>query len=432
MPRKLTLPLSAVAAFALVQAVPASAAPDALSADAPLTANSIARGVLASNGNALTSADVVAVAWPNQSTMLTLKEGDAVPTFVLGRSKTNTAGSFAIDVAPSAIPAMYRGEAGSVDVEMVFGDARREGRWNYTATPSPSSGWVVRGSGDKRPDFRADLGRSFAYDRASDPASWLDARGVALGTPGRAASALGVSAATADFAQLRSEPLATLRTSRQMRGTKDQVLARAASAKGSTPFAAGPYAVGCVAYVGTTHYGLSEYFMKAYAWSGAYAEVHQDYGNDHTLGIGLSTSAAGTSFTQSGTQSVNMAASAVRGGVADATVYNKMNYRDYKNTCNPKFQRKPLSVNALLTAFNYAPHVYWGTCTTYTGGTFRKATGVNSTYSSGMNIGPANVSARSGWDANTEIVWTLSKKTKLCGSTTAGWASAPQAETHAG
>jgi hypothetical protein len=127
-----------------------------------------------------------------------------------------------------------------------------------------------------------------------------------------------------------------------------------------------------------------------------------------------------------------MSASAVRGGVADATVYNKINYRDYYNSCYVSFWRKPLSVNALLTSFTYAPHVSWRTCSTYTAGTYSKTSGKNSTYSVGMDIGPANVSAQSGWDSLTEIAWTVKSRTKICGSSTAGWVSSGQAEARAG
>ena len=408
--------------------MPASAAPDALAGTAPSSAHAIARGILAMNGAPARDADVVAVAWPNQGTMLTLREGDAVPTYVLGRTTTNTKGAFAIDVDPATVPATYRGEAGAVDVELVFGDAARESRWNYTANPDNAGGWTVSGTGSKRPDFRADLARKNAYDLASDPAGWVNANGEELGAKARTGANLAVVPATEDFTQLRTQPLATLRATRTQRGTKAQVQSRSTV----TPGILASPAETCVNYTGSTHYGLSEYFLKAYAWSGAYATVHQDYGNDHTLGIGYSASSSGTSFSQSGTMTVNMAASAVRGGVADATVWNKINYRDYYNTCYVSFTRKPLSVNALLTNFTYAPHVTWGTCTTYTGGTYTKSQGTNVTYSAGMDIGPSNVSAKSGWDSNTEVAWSVTARTKLCGSSTAGWVSASQAEAHAG
>lgn len=426
--RRLTLTICTVLALTAIEAGPASAAPDALTGTAPTTSHALARGILADNGAALGSADVVAVAWPNQATLIKLTSGDVVPTYVLGRTRTGTAGEFAIDVDPSTLPAMYRGEVGAVDVELVFGDKSRESRWNYTAAPDAAAGWVVVGSGAHRPDFRADLGRKAAYDLASDPSNWIDARGVALGAKGRAAGTLAVSAASKDFVQLRSEPLSTLRSMRQLRGTTAEALQQARTRTYSVP---GPEIL-CFENAGATYYGLSEYFMKAYAWSGAMATVHQDYGNDHTLGIGFSQTGSLTSFTQSGTKSVNMAASGVRSGVADALVYNKINYRDYKATCSPVVYRRPLSVNALLSNFTYAPHVTWGTCTTYTGGTYAKLQGTNVTYSAGMDIGPVNVSAKSGWDANTEIDWTVTARTKLCGSSSYGWVSSSQAETHAG
>lgn len=235
---------------------------------------------------------------------------------------------------------------------------------------------------------------------------------LAVMTPGR------------DFAQLREKPLSSLRAAR----LSSQLTTRLDAATSAQPAAAG---LGCVYYVGLSHYGLSERFMQAYGWSGAQATVYEDYGNDHTLGIGLSTNAKGTSFTQSGTQTLNVGASAERGGVVDANVYNRVNYRDYYNTCTPHFERRPISVYGLLTDYTYAPHPRWSTCIRYSSGKYTKAKGSNVTYSAGVDIGPVSISARSGWDSNTKLVWQVTRPTSICGSSAQGWVTSALAEAHA-
>ncbi|WP_353510926.1 hypothetical protein [Intrasporangium sp.] len=172
--------------------------------------------------------------------------------------------------------------------------------------------------------------------------------------------------------------------------------------------------------------------MQAYAWSGALATVIQKNGNDHTLGIGFSSTGSNSGFKQSGTQSTNMAPSASRSGVADTYVWNKVNYRDYYSSCSPSVTRKPYSVNALLSNFTYTPHVTWSTCTTYRGGTYTKYQGTNVTYGAGLDIGPINVSAQSGWKSNTEIAWTVTKRTTLCANSASGWVSSSLASASAG
>ena len=382
----------------------------------------IARGVLADNGRALQGADVVAIAWPNQRVLGAIATGDEVPTYVIGRTKTDATGGFAIDVAAETIPAMFRGEGSQVDVELVFGDTAREGHWHYTVVPDGTrrDRWASRGRG-QGPVFRADLATATGYDVGDDPALAQGSDGKPQGVAGRTRSRITIAAASPAFDPLRRAPIDQVRTAR----------ARAHGRAARSSVVEAPSEV-CQAYAGTMHYGLSEYFMQAYAWSGAMATVAQKYGNDHTLGIGYSATGSSSGFRASGTQSTNMAASATRGGIADAYVYNKVNYRDYGDSCSAAVTRRPHSVNALLTNFTYTPHVTYSSCTTYTGGTYTKYQGTNVTYGAGMDIGPINVSAQSGWNTNTEISWTVTKRSKICGSTAEGWARAPKASASAG
>lgn len=137
-------------------------------------------------------------------------------------------------------------------------------------------------------------------------------------------------------------------------------------------------------------------------------------------------------FSQSGTSTISLNASASRGGVIDATAWNKSNYREYIYSCRPGYELRPISVNSLLFQWTFWPHEIYATCTTYTGGTYTKGNGTNVTYSTGVNLGSGSVSAQSGWNSDTKVSWTVTKKTKLCGSSSVGWVSSARAEAHAG
>jgi hypothetical protein len=159
---------------------------------------------------------------------------------------------------------------------------------------------------------------------------------------------------------------------------------------------------------------------------------------DHTLGVGYGVSGGNGGWSQSGTKAISLAAGAERGGVADATVWNKINYRDLGWTNLPEchnmaIRRLPISVHSLLTNFTYARHVNFAYCTpNYTGGTYWKIRGRNVTYGGGVDIGPINVSAQSGYNRESKIAWTVTRRTSICGSTPEGWAESPQASASAG
>lgn len=275
MTRHRILYVMAVASLTAGLGAPAFAANDVPAQAAPSSSHAIARGVLANQGTALHGADVVAVAWLNQDELAAISEGQPIPTYVIGRTKTDRVGRFTIEVDPAGIPDEFRGKGGRVDVELTFGDTSREARWNYTATPDASKGWVLTGTDRRQPDLRADLARSVGYDLGNDPATWIDAVGKEIGAAGRTANLLQVSPTSRDFNQLRAQPLTTLRTTR-MAPTSTKVKDAAATLTDI-----------CTVMWGSYHYGQPEYFARILAWSGAPAAVYQQYGTDHTLGLGL-------------------------------------------------------------------------------------------------------------------------------------------------
>jgi hypothetical protein len=160
---------------------------------------------------------------------------------------------------------------------------------------------------------------------------------------------------------------------------------------------------------GGWHYGRNEAFLNAWGWSGALATVSQVNGVDHTLGVGVSHNGPHGSFSPSGTNSISLAAGGERGGVADATVWNRVNYRDMRWTCNATVERRPINVYGVLTNFTYKPHVSFGNCVVYTGGTYWKSRGRNVSYGAGTDMGPISVSAQSGYNSESKLAWTVTR-----------------------
>ena len=402
-----------VAASAATMAVSASAAPS--------VAFRIAQGAVLDNGEPQ-RADVVAIAWPNQEFLEGLRDGDAVPMYVIGRSTTDASGRFAISSRPVAVPRQFRGEGGRVDVELAIAYDDREIRYGYTATPA-SDRWATASVAGRPAEVRVDFGRATAFEAGNDPAGWVDANGRPAGSPGRPALwSTRVAPLSEDVQQLLSIPLPTLRAQRL---SSSVAPANSARVDGEVL-----RAIPCFTYAAQKHYGRPESFLRALGWAGAKATVYQNDGNDHTLGIGFRSS--GGEWGASGTKTISLAASAERGGVVDAWAWNKINYRDYINSCAHTVQRRPYSVHSLLVKWTRAYHPVFKACARYTGGTYTKYRGTNTTYSSGTDIGPISVSAQSGWDRDTEIKWTVTRATRLCGSQRAGWVTSREAEAHRG
>jgi hypothetical protein len=184
----------------------------------------------------------------------------------------------------------------------------------------------------------------------------------------------------------------------------------------------------CVTTAGSYSYGLTEHFATIYGWSGATGTMDFDTGSNHALGIGVGS---GTSWRQSGTASIGTSSGATVGNIADANVVNKVNYRDYYSSCSANTTRKPVSFYALLPSgsFTRASDVNYTTgCSYYyPGGLTWKSNVSNYTYSGGVDIGPVNVSAQSGWNTATKMTYNVTSRSKICGSTSAGWLSSPGA-----
>jgi len=296
------------------------------------------------------------------------------------------------------IPAAYRDRNGLVDLTVIADDGTRQVPWFTSATPTVASSAAVL-----VPGVRADTIR-FEFGDRSGVASSVTKRETVVGTSSNR-DANGFTSVTA-----------VTRTNAAM----------------NRPDSGGPGS--CSVVPGAWTYGVDERYAALYAWSGAHGSIKESNGAAHTLGVGYQVGSGGWSQNGTAGLSESSGSGASRSGVIDAWVHNRVNYRAYSVTCQGStfHTRKAMSTYALLSSYTYAPHVTWGSCTRYTGGTYWKARGTNATIGGGVNLGFVSLTAQAGWNTDTEIAWTVTRGTKICGSSSAGWSASSQAEAHAG
>jgi hypothetical protein len=404
-------------------------------------------GSVARSGRGV-SADVVAVAWPNADVQSRLAVGARVPTRAVAAAHTDAWGRFAVTLAPDLLPGYVRDRQGRVDVQLLAADSREELGWNFTAAPAAAStsGLGRPGTEGARTGWRpggspaAVHPVSVALDLDSGTVQDVDADRTGLVSDGRSVreeTGAERSAATRTLV-VRRTPAVTegvvaaraLRTSPAMRAALRRSTATAGRVPRTRPDLLKDT---CHNSAGRWHYGLQEQFLTAYGWSGAKAKVTETVETTHTLGIGVLGSG---SAHQNGTRTVSATASAESAtNLMDQAVFNKVNYRDYFNSCYPTTWRRPVSVSDLLSKTPIVLEKRFATCAYKISGTYTKSSNRNATYSGGVDIGPVNVSAQSGYSSSTSISWTVRNvnkglKTALCGNTRSGWASSSQAEAH--
>lgn len=378
----------------------------AASTDDPTTT-----GLVARSGEPLANAEIVARVWPKKADLDKVPEGGRVNLKTVVVTKTDSGGHFRFRL-PDGLDSRYVGDDGSVDLRVVASDSKNAVMWQYTATrgKSPSvarSGhrvWSTAKSdagGEARPaDLRFDLTPSSpqAYDANDDPAEWVTDDGARL-----------TRSAASDARSTVLLPSSSVRS----------------SASGAGPLT-------CGETKGTLYTGNPELFAVVSAWSGAKGTVYQSQSVSHTLGLGIQVDGPTGEWTQNGTASLTLTqgAGAQLPGVADASVGNQVNYRLWYGTgdCFKISETRPESTYAFLSIAEYHAHVsYTASCSTaFHGGTYWKDSGKNVTFGAGIDVGWMSLSAQSGWTGDTKIEWVITQDSKLCGSTSQGWASSPE------
>jgi hypothetical protein len=354
-------------------------------------------------------------AWPNAATLAAMPDGASVPRHSVLR-KLSANGAFSVQLDPTVIPAQFKGANGEIELEIAATDGTNELSWSTTVVPATTPGAMTTAMAAAAGSSSADAVQLNMQARsaslASDPAGNFvnDTAGPAYVNP-----------ATGDAAgPSMPAPAGSLEVHPTVAAAWDGFLFPDAPAEECVPIAS------------TWHYSQREQFATVYSWSGARATVDFDAGTSHTLGI-----AAGYNgkWSSSGTKTISYGAGASASGLADVRVINRVNYRDYRNSCGYATQRRPVNISAPLPSgdFTYAGDVnYTASCATYLPGTTAWKSSVrNSTYSGGVQLSVLNVSAQSGWNQATKMQYNVTSKSRICGSTSAGWAASPNSSARA-
>jgi hypothetical protein len=298
------------------------------------------------------------LAWPDDGTLRAMPAGARFATAVVYKGRTGADGRFAIPLDPSLLPTEYVGPRGQVDLQVVAPDAQTQADWFFSAVRAERvkaagrAGWTTQtalSDDSTAPEqVTLDLGRATA-DTASDPvAKQVAPDGRTLGAVRRAAGATALTAAP------------TLAVSPRNAAVFARPLSRTVA--GRLSVAALPTEV-CQNYELRTIRNRPEVFARVFAWSGAKGIVDLNEDSDHTLGVAVQNG----KWSSSGTKKISTSAGATVKNVVDAQALNKVNYRDYGNTCYPTVWRRPLSFYALIPGreFRYAGHLKYRYCTPY-------------------------------------------------------------------
>jgi hypothetical protein len=380
-------------------------------------ATTVLTAEVVTDGRPLAGADYVLRAWPSASVLAEQPDGELVRTVTLATGVTNRRGEVRVAV-DSAVLGRDFVDDDTVNFELGIGYGSQEATWNFPATRAAAGGaspqhlWsnpnvsreeaaVHAGLGLGPVHLSIDLGeRPSIVERGNEPSSWINDDGRTLqGTEVVAVSAVQLAPRTS------------------------------VNTVGDVSLAESCY------YIAQNNwqYGRGERFIHAIGTAQAPPTVLQTTSSSHTMGVAYRSSGT-ASWSQSGTSTATTGASDSRYLGTSVRVYNTVNYRQYRYSCNHgvsytgQEQWRPVSINALNAGRDIISRPNWtGGCTTYSNGTRSKTQGSNVTFATGVTLSFFSVSAKSSFSVSTALRWDFTGPAKLCGSSSLGWVSAPQA-----
>jgi hypothetical protein len=424
-PARINRLVAITSAFGLAATISPILSPQPAVAAAPaptISEDGVVSGVVTSNGVAVAGADIIVTAWPNQDLLDKLGDGEAVPTKTVATGTTDGSGQFSLAVDPDTIGKDYIGAHSGADLEIAIANDARQVDWNFTAFVQESDGDGQTWSNPRLDTAEAslmsqkrkapthllvDLGaESTVAEEGKAPENWIGPDRKPLGKSRGAAATRVLSHNRTMPSQRRSEVAA----------------------------AAPPICV--TSATSEYQYGRRQEFVNAIGVLNAKATVIQKSGTDHTLGVAIDYKNDQAGFKQSGSITKSFAASAESSFGVTQLAYNKVNYRKYRNKCAITGQVnweawRPDNYNDLNAGSLSISRPSWNAssanCTTKDNGTFIKTQGSNQVFAAGVNLNAINVSSEAKFSSETSLKWVFTGRAKLCGSTSAGWVSAPQA-----
>lgn len=186
----------------------------------------------------------------------------------------------------------------------------------------------------------------------------------------------------------------------------------------------------CRKTFGKKHLGKRERFMPIVNWAGAPITAHQREGNSHTLGVAIKLSGKDWTGGTGTTRTVSTTMSDTLSDQVNKWMRNRVNYQDvkYEGLCDypgARTERVPTGLHSMLIKPVVKPALPYmkkpaGCQVRGPGYDHTHTTTSNMTVSGGVDVGPVNVSAQSGWDSETSWTVSIDKKSKECYSNEAG------------
>ena len=363
------------------------------------TGSNTVSGVALADGGPISSATVVITVVPRLEDGATAADGTPIDETIVGQGKTNIRGRFSLKL--DAIASGFIDEFGIANFRATVTDGTKQLTWSFPLMV----GTDAQETHQRRDaDFRFELGsHPGAADSANPPAKWQGITSSQLTPDGLSPTELSDVAGT---------PLSAM-------------------AGGDVEAAA----LACQwIWTSEWRYAVDEAFANVWGWTGAKSTFHQSLSTSHTLGIAIqldsgSYSLGGTvGFTESTGTAANVS------GLYNNQVNNEVNYRKIRNACLRKSEWRPVSTASLMypiLGWAQSAHPIWTSCAVYgNGANMTKSSGTNTTYATGVNFPSIKLSTQSGWNASVSNTWNFTQTSKLCGSTSSGWVSSPEAEAH--
>jgi hypothetical protein len=243
------------------------------------------------------------------------------------------------------------------------------------------------------------------------------AAAAASGLTTSAAIVSGVITNAAGKADSKGEPAPSPAFDRLMQATDY-------AAPGSSATAT-PNIIYCPVTPEAIYYNIPEHFITTETFGGAIPEtVIEGTNSSTTATLGIATFAGETwslngtgSITDSSTNSVSVAYSVSR------TIYNRVNYRDYRYSCPyVHTKRQPYNFYDLLTRDGGQTSIKWEFyCASHDAGTtWSTQNATSATVGGGVNLPSINVSAQAGFGKSVELDFHFNKAGEICGNSEEG------------
>lgn len=391
--------------------VPLADAGPAQSETSPSTGPAVS-GLILHDGVPVNGARVVAQVWPTASALESAPADQVIPMLPVARGLTGADGVVELIIDPSKIPADFITVGKQIDLDLLISDGANQVTWSLSlsSVPGPPTGslssrmWVDSNS----------MGTSSAHDV---PAVRID-----LGS-GRVAT----SSVTYDDEDTRF----TVNSDPAMTATVmpyNQEFEASWNSVASSSYT--PSRPPCGTIPGEITYGQYGRVIRAQGVSGAVTtSVDFNSGTSHTLGI--ATELAGGGFKAGGSATISASSGGTDSYAGIRWVRNRYNYRKYTTGCAgfPKtVTHRPISIYSFHETSTGANVKYYAHCSDRRRtGTLWKSAGQNYTVNGGVNFKGFGLNAQAGWNSDTKIAWHFAGWGRLCGSTSAGWVTSPEA-----